>query len=343
MDEHVALRDLVEEVVSLVPLGEPRLGRGGVVRVLEVGAGQREQRPEVDEAEWRRAPVDVAGVQPQLLDEQFEGMVAHRLADLEPNRVRRTPAHVQHRLHRLEEILGFLLDREVGVARHPEHESVHDLVGEDAIEMMGDHVLEQDEPMAVAQRIEAGEERRHLHPGERQLVAVAVFEIDGEVQRQIGDVGERMQRIDRERRQHREDLVFELVGQVRLVGRPEVVPRLDPDVRLVEQWLDVAPVELVDGVVDLDHTFRDGLELLVRCHPVGRGMIDACRLLFPDAGDPDLEELIQVGGDDRDVLDAFEQREIRVAGEAEHPLLEVEQCQVSVDVQIWSHHMESRR
>ena len=49
-----------------------------------------------------------------------------------------------------------------------------------------------------------------------------------------------------------------------------------------------------------------------------------CQLLT-QSGDANLKELVEVGGDDADEADPLEERQVRVLGEGEHPLLEVEE------------------
>ncbi len=59
------------------------------------------------------------------------------------------------------------LDLEVGVAGDPEWVMVDDLhAREQRIEMGGDHLLERHEPLAIGHDHEAGQDRRHLDPGE---------------------------------------------------------------------------------------------------------------------------------------------------------------------------------
>ena len=57
----------------------------------------------------------------------------------------------------------------------------------------------------VADGHEPVEDRRHLHPGEVLLAGLRVAHQHREVEREPGDVGERVRRVDGQRRQHRED------------------------------------------------------------------------------------------------------------------------------------------
>jgi hypothetical protein len=74
------------------------------------------------------------------------------------------------------------------------------------------------------------------------------------------------------------------------------------------------------------------VELLGRAHAVGRGMRAAGRDLLLQAGDADLEELVEVAGEDRQEADALEQRVALVHRLVQHALVEVEPRQLAVDV-----------
>ncbi len=60
-----------------------------------------------------------------------------------------------------------------------------------------------------------------------------------QVQRQVRDVGERVRRVDGERREHRVHELLERALQLGAVGRVEVVPVEESDARLLELGHDV--------------------------------------------------------------------------------------------------------
>ena len=97
--------------------------------------------------------------------------------------------------------------------------------GEQRVEVRGDDLLERHVPRAVGDADEAGEQRRHLDPGEPLLAARLVAHDDREVERQVRDVGERVRGVDGERCEHREDPVVEHAGELRLRVGVELVPR----------------------------------------------------------------------------------------------------------------------
>ena len=74
----------------------------------------------------------------------------------------------------------------------------------------------------------------------RSAAGVRVAHEHGQVQRQPGDVGERVRRVDRQRGEHREDLGAEVLGQRRRCSSVvEVVPAHDPDALVGQRRLDV--------------------------------------------------------------------------------------------------------
>ena len=80
--------------------------------------------------------------------------------------------------------------------------------------MRGDELLEGDEPFAVGHHDEAGKDVGHLDPGDAGLVSRGVGDLDGEIQREVRDVRERMTGVDAERREHREHASLEHLIEV---------------------------------------------------------------------------------------------------------------------------------
>ena len=81
----------------------------------------------------------------------------------------------------------------------------------------------------------------------------------------------------------------------------------------------------VEPVADLD-------QLLGRGAPVGAGAADAGGHLVLQAGDPHLEELVEVLAEDRQELGPLEQRDAVVLGQRQDALVEVEPGQLAVAV-----------
>src|SRR5439155_21608582 len=68
-------------------------------------------------------------------------------------------------------------------------------------------------------------------------------------------------------------------------------------------------------------------------HPVRLAPRDPGLELVVDTGHADHEELVEVARVDRRELHALEQRERRVLGQLEHPLVEVQPGQLAVEIQ----------
>ena len=277
--------------------------------------------------------VDLRILDAQLPHQQVAHLVAHGGIDLEPDGGGASLPALEHRLDRGQQVVGLvLLDLDVGVAGHAEHVHVDDVhTREELVEMGGHDLLQRYEPIAVGQIGEPGQQRRDLHPGEAPLARERIADRRSEVQGQARDVGERMRGVDRERREHREDAVAEPPAEEFLVGVRQLLPVHEADAFLLERRQQVAGDQLVRPGLQPRDPFTDRLKLLARTHAVRRRRRHARLDLFLEAGDADLEELVEVLRVDRDELHPFEQRARRVLGERQHAVVEVQPRQLPVD------------
>ena len=256
----------------------------------------------------------------ELGDQQLEDVLVDGLLDLEPHR-RAEPAAQQLLLQRGEQVLGVvLLDLEVLVAGDPEGVHAEHLhAGEQPLEVLGDDVLERHEPL-VADGHEPREDRRHLDPGEVLLAGLRVAHQHGEVERQPGDVRERVRRVDGQRRQHREDpLLEQLLALLLLVagrGRPSAAARCPP-------WR--ARARSRRGTARACRSISSEVVLQI-CSSTSRGIRPGRGGHGDPGGDPALEaghphheELVEVGGEDRQEPDPLEQRQARCPRRARAP------------------------
>jgi hypothetical protein len=136
--------------------------------------------------------------------------------------------------------------------------------------------------------------------------------------------------VDRERREHREDLIQELLAQLDLAGRAVFVAH-DPDVIRSEALPDVHECLRME-CLELQDPVPDPLQDLRRGQPVGRGHRVARRDLLLEPGDPHLEELVEVLGEDREESGPLQQRVAVVLRLEQHPAVELEPRQLAVDV-----------
>ena len=237
VQQHVVAAYGVEHVDrrGRLDLGQLAVGgrhERGVLQVLAAEVGDPVQPGEV---EGPGETEDLLGVDPELGDEQVEDPLVDGLLDLQAHG-RAEAAAQQLLLQGLEQVLGVvLLDLQVLVAGDPEGVGVEHLhAREQSLEVLADDVLQRDEPL-VAERHEALEDRRDLDPREVLGAGLGVAHDDREVEREPGDVGERVRRVDGERGQHREDPVLEEpLGHLLLVA-VEVGPPHQADVLLGER------------------------------------------------------------------------------------------------------------
>ena len=200
---------------------EPRLGARVERRILELGQVQRRERQQVGRVQQPGHLVEVVGGErpggrllllAELRQQQLAQRRRHRRVHLDPHHLGEPPvAHFL--LDQAEQVVGLVVivvDLEVGVAGDPEGVPAQDLhAGEERLEIGADDLLQRHELVGRDQRHPARQDLRHLHPGEA-LLAVRAPQHHRERQAQVGDVGERMARIHRERRQHREHVGVEV-------------------------------------------------------------------------------------------------------------------------------------
>ena len=345
-----AVIGMVEKVVSpadrseqgLVALerGVPHGPDGAVAKFRPVEEGDLAQ---VRQAEGRRQRVDLERRQPHVLLEQRTDPLRHVLAHLQADDGAEMPlAHdLDDRRQQVARLV--LLKVQVGVAGHAEGVGGRDLhAREEQVEIGGNQLLHPDElaaaglqaefvPTAARRQHEPRQHLRHLQSGEA-LDLGGVLDDDRQVQTQVRDVGKRMTRIERERRQDREDVALEVGAELALLlGREVVVgDDLDPLVlELGQQVLVPAAVQLAPLALQVG---ADTSQLLRRRHPVRRRFQSAPFELPHQTRDTNHEELVQVAAVDRQELDPFEQRMPRIPGLFQDPAVEAQPAQLPVDV-----------
>jgi hypothetical protein len=144
----------------------------------------------------------------------------------------------QAAVDRRQEIVGAILaDLHVRVANDAEQVRADDLDARKQVaEIQADDVPEEHEghrPGGARQRLEARQAVGDLHA--RELRAPLVPHDDGEVPAAVRDDRKRMARIERQRRQQREDLAPEVLGEVRAHGVRVVFGIDEADAVLLER------------------------------------------------------------------------------------------------------------
>ena len=203
--------------------------------------GTLDDVPQVLEVEQPVDLVDVGVVELERAQQRLAQRLAHPRPDLEAHHLAEAAA-AQLLLDGAQQVVGLVVDLEVGVARDAEDVVVDDLhAREERVQVLGDQVLERDERAPVADRDEAREHLlRHLHARERLLLGLRVADEHGEREREVGDVRERAAEPHGQRREHGEDLAPEALVELRAVLRADLVAVLDPDAVLGERGAQVA-------------------------------------------------------------------------------------------------------
>ncbi len=338
VDEDVALADRGEDVDRLLVLAlQARLGdRGpGLVAQLRPAARRVGHVAEVGEVDQPVDVVDLAVFEPQRVDQLGAQLRVHPGGDLEPHDLAEA-APAQLVLHRLQQVVGLVGDREVGVAGDPEVAVVDHLgAGEERVEVGRDRLLQRDEDLvSLADPQEAAEQLlRHLDPGDDLGAAVGIAQQHAEAEREVGDVGEGTAEADDQRGQGREYLLVEAGVDFAPLALARALQRDDADPFLLEGRPQGAVEAAVQAGVELQHARLDRVDLLARGEVVGAARVDPGVELVEQPGDPDHEELVQVGGIDRAEAEPLQQRHCGVLGQLEHALVEVEPGELAVEVE----------
>src|SRR3954465_12938787 len=143
---------------------------------------------------------------------------------------------------------------------------------------------------------------------------VAALQLDGEVETLVEHARERMRRVEPDRRQHRKQLAEEVVADPLALHRgPFLAPREDDAVSREGRQ----PGFVEELVLLRNQRVRFAahrLEYLGRAPRVGARVVQAELDRLLQAGDADLEELVEVRRDDGDEAKTLEQRQRLVRG-----------------------------
>ena len=239
--QYVALLQDPEEVAAHLAAGQHRLGLRSPRSVLQLGTVEGVEVPEAGQVERPVDDVDGGVGDLELAAEQLARLGRHGRVDLEADDPSELRAAVQDRLDGLEEVLVLVLEVEVGVAGHAEGvlRRRTSMPGNSESSRAAISCSSGRNRSPSAQRDEAREQRRDLHPGEPVVARRRVADEHGEVEREVGDVGERMGRVDRERGEDGEHALVEHLAELGPVGVVELAPVGEPDARLLERGRDV--------------------------------------------------------------------------------------------------------
>ena len=277
----------------------------------------------------------------ELVGEQLGEEGARGVRDLQADR-RSEAAAQQLLLHGVEQVLGVILFHvDVLVTSHAEGAGLlDDHAREQGFQMRGDELFHGDEAVTlvlgllighVVHRHQARQVARDLDAGEVRLAGGRVLHNHGQVDGAAGDVGERVGRVDGERRQDREHLLAVVAREALLLGGCELVPRQQDDALLlqfrqngVDRVMCVLVLQTVCGLADR-------AQLLTRAQAGGRRHGDARVDTALQAGDADHEELVEVVREDRGEARAFDDRQVLILCKLEDALVELQPAQLTVE------------
>ena len=333
MDRQILLPDGGETVAAIVAHA---LGKARIIRLeLEIGAIDRDDLRQL--VERQHTLVDEGLVRPDVElpgDEAAQGF-RHLGIEFEPDD-RPAATTLQRGFIEEHQILGLFLDLEIAVADDAEHPlPLHLVAREEPRRVHGDERLERDEaraaaPFEIRQADEALDLRRQAHERIEAPPVMGMDELEGDAETEVRDEGERMRRVDGERRQHREDVEQEMVfepGGFRAVQ----ARRLDDGDALVGKFAaKLAPAALLLGRQQR-HALADLGELFSRGQTVLGGRRDARTRLPIEARNAHHEEFIEIVGGDRQEPQLLEQRMVAVPRFQQDAVVETEPGQLAVD------------
>ncbi len=276
----------------------------------------------------RRTPLGLLGG--EFSQQHVANRGRHIRRDLDPGD-EAEPAVPDFLLDDAEQVLRLVLVHlDVRIPRDAEEVPADDRhTREELFEVGADQLFQRHEMIGRPHRHPAGEDLGHLDPGESFLLFLAGQDYgDGEAQ--VRDVGEGMGRVHRQRRQHREDVFLEIAIEGLAVLGADVgqVEEVDPAQRQLGSEQALAGPVLG---LEVSHHRADGPQLRFRGHSVVAALGVAGAHLFLEAGDADLEELVKVGAEDAEELQALEEGSTGVQRLVQHPPIELEPAQLTVE------------
>ena len=335
MQQEVLVGDLVEHLVGFVRRPQRALLER---RVLERRAMQLGERVPVAETEPIRGARHHVLIDLEVLDQDLQHALGHVGFHLQ-QRQRAIAQLLEAAIHRFQQVVGFiLLDHHVGVADDAEQVRALDLrAGEQLLDVAANDVFEEAvrdarlRRQVIGQRHKARQHARHLDA--RELGPPGMAHAHREVHAQVRDIRERVPRVERQRREDGKDVILEILGQPRVdrrrvLGGLEKVDALGGEQRPQR----LAPARGL--IVDLRERARaNRRQLLIGGLAVDRDLFDAGPELLQDGRDAHHEELVQVGAGNGEELDALEQRVRWILRLREHPLVERQPAQFTIDIE----------
>ncbi len=305
---------------------------------MAVQAGDAEQPGQVDRAV---DPVHLTLAEAELLEQEVRKVLRTGVGHLETHGVAVTPRDqlATQRAGQVLDVLG--VHREVGVTGEAELVAALDPHAMEQVVGVGmDHRGEEDEIVTwTTDRLRhANHPRQQPWRRDDRQTGIATeridaLQLDDEVQALVHQQRERVGRIEPDGRDDRCDLVAEIAAHPGLeLGRP--MPAADEADLMFGKRRQQHVVE--DRVLAVDlfmHQLGNARQRLMRLQTIGAGLLagEGDALLQP--GHANLEELVEVAGEDQQELQPFQQRIGLVQRLLQHADIELQLGKLAVDVQ----------
>ena len=231
-----------------------------------------------------------------------------------------------------DQVFGLFLDLDIAVADHAEQAARLDLeIREQVVQHQPDQVLERHMARRVAgQTDETGQLVGQADQRIERIAPVRLRQLQRDRQAQIGDEGEGMRRIDRNRRQDGEHLFHEMPVEPGKFGGAQRARIDDADAARLQIGLQAPPgIEL--GIDQVAGALVDRAQLFGRRQAVLARRGHAGLDLPFQPGDPDHVEFVQIARGNGQEPQALEQRMIRIVRLFHDPLVEGEPGKLPVD------------
>jgi hypothetical protein len=331
MHHHVLLADRRQAVAGMLAhaLGETRIVRLEA-QIVAWSLGDFGQSVECQQSRQDGDPVFRDA---QFLHDELAQRRRHLRIGLDADH-RTAATALQRGLEKANEVFRLFFHLDIAVANDAEGTGAFDLIArKQPVDELADHVFEgdvADDVLDVGQPDEAVECHRQTQERRHWLAAGLADELQAHRKAEVRNEGERMRRVDGERCQHWEDRLIELVGKPAPVLHRKRGRANDQDVFLGEILLKHGERGLLLHLQIVDF-LQDVFELLDRGLAVGRTHREALAHLAFEAGDAHHEELVEVGGRDRQKANTLQQRMRRVQRFLEHAAIELQPGKFAVD------------
>ena len=214
VDDYVLLADRGEAIAAMVA---DALGKARIVRLeFEIVARNGDDLGYLADRQRPGQDADAASRNAKLAGHEFANLVRHTAVEFDADH-RTAAAALQRRLEQAHQILGLFLDLDIAVADDAERAGALDLVsGEQLADEQADRLLDRDEAdqaLRSGSRMKRFSADRQAQQRHHLLLVLAVCELQRDREAEIGNERERVRRVDRQRRQHREHLLEEMIFQ----------------------------------------------------------------------------------------------------------------------------------